>query len=727
MTHGSVLFLLVASALRAAAQGGGGAGGPPGGAGGPPGGGGAGGGVALEEPHITINSDVECSTNAAGPQTITGYIYCDNYFEFWFNGVLVKKDPMTFTPHNAVAVSFEWDGVSDKEYAIMCMDYASSSGYEYVETSSPGLGDGSLMAEFSDGTVTSAAWNVFVLTMGPTDASITAGCSSSNLAPCAVVSTPEPAGWMAGGYQGSGGWISATEYSAAQAGWGRTPTWDATLKCCGTATSPATQETLTNNGGCSVNYESATPAGAAVTVAEDECLDPKAFLSETRSKMIWSADLERDNKLLFRITVPANASTVVQCPTCSAPTVDQSAQRVRRELRTLSAAEWKKVTDAMWVMKNTAQAAGVETYGQAFRTYDHFPAKHAAAYADARGDQAHFGPQFMTWHSAFILEFENALLSVDSTIGALPYWDSTVTSPSIFSETYFGSAPGTGSGSQVVDGVFLNWPIKSSFSLSDYNPTGSSPYTGSPTGMLRGSTNNNANAMMTRFGSGTYSFGANEFWICANLDGFWYDWYKCVEGDATVTGSFHGGPHGQVGGSSGGNSGDFEDPITSPNDPLFFFHHAGVDRSMRWWMLQNAAKRSTFYGFPAANTEGIRENAGKSYYGQSLLDVMSSAWGFTAAELGFGSSSSLQTNADLLCHNGPTTSVYTYDSEVACSGGSSACSAVWGDTTASGATTTEASGDTTMTETNAQVANAGHRRHTAAVLISGFVVALAAN
>ena len=194
MTHGSVLFLLVASALRAAAQGGGGAGGPPGGAGGPPGGGGAGGGVALEEPHITINSDVECRTNAAGPQTITGYIYCDNYFEFWFNGVLVKKDPMTFTPHNAVAVSFEWDGVSDKEYAIMCMDYASSSGYEYVETSSPGLGDGSLMAEFSDGTVTSAAWNVFVLTMGPTDASITAGCSSSNLAPCAVVSTPEPAG-----------------------------------------------------------------------------------------------------------------------------------------------------------------------------------------------------------------------------------------------------------------------------------------------------------------------------------------------------------------------------------------------------------------------------------------------------------------------------------------------------------------------------------------------------
>jgi len=139
-------------------------------------------------------------------------------------------------------------------------------------------------------------------------------------------------------------------------------------------------------------------------------------------------------------------------------------------------------------------------------------------------------------------------------------------------------------------------------------------------------------------------------------------------GDATVSGSLHGGPHGQVGSSSGGNSGDFEDPVTSPNDPLFMFHHANVDRSMRWWMLKNAAKHSTFYGFPAANAEGIRENTGKSYYGQNLPDVMSSTWGFTAADLGFSSASGFQTNADLLCHNGPSASAHTYDTEVACSG-----------------------------------------------------------
>jgi hypothetical protein len=29
-------------------------------------------------------------------------IYCDNYFEFWFHGDWIAKDPLFFTPHQAV-------------------------------------------------------------------------------------------------------------------------------------------------------------------------------------------------------------------------------------------------------------------------------------------------------------------------------------------------------------------------------------------------------------------------------------------------------------------------------------------------------------------------------------------------------------------------------------------------------------------------------------------------
>ncbi|CAE7244829.1 unnamed protein product, partial [Symbiodinium sp. CCMP2456] len=56
---------------------------------------------------------------------ITGYIYCDNYFEFYFNGQLIAKDPLDFTPHNAVKVSFQYDETANmsKTYAILCLGF----------------------------------------------------------------------------------------------------------------------------------------------------------------------------------------------------------------------------------------------------------------------------------------------------------------------------------------------------------------------------------------------------------------------------------------------------------------------------------------------------------------------------------------------------------------------------------------------------------------------------
>jgi hypothetical protein len=37
--------------------------------------------------------------SSGSAQTITGHIFCDNQFEFYFNGQLVATDPMSFTPH----------------------------------------------------------------------------------------------------------------------------------------------------------------------------------------------------------------------------------------------------------------------------------------------------------------------------------------------------------------------------------------------------------------------------------------------------------------------------------------------------------------------------------------------------------------------------------------------------------------------------------------------------
>lgn len=236
--------------------------------------------------------------SVVGGELVTGYIYCDNSFEFYLNGQLIASDPVAFTPHNAVRVSYEWDGVSERTYAIMCQDYASASGYEYTETNRPQLGDGALLAEFSDGVKTSGAWKHYVVTHGPTDASIQAGCGPTNLGVCVVEDRGEPLDWAAPGF-GDSAWESATEFTTAQAGWGRTPSYDSSTGMCGQVTSPLTRANVDN-----------------VATEADACLNPQTVLcggdadcGASEAQMIWGASLDNDNKVLFRYTASPRTTT----------------------------------------------------------------------------------------------------------------------------------------------------------------------------------------------------------------------------------------------------------------------------------------------------------------------------------------------------------------------------------------------------------------------------------
>mmetsp|Transcript_10829 Transcript_10829/g.19248 ORF Transcript_10829/g.19248 Transcript_10829/m.19248 type:complete len:303 (-) Transcript_10829:164-1072(-) len=243
------------------------------------------------------------ASSALASETITGTIYCDNYFEFWFNGVKIAEDPLDFTPHQAVSVSFTYDGNSSKTYAILCQDYASDTGYEYISTSSPKLGDGALIAEFSDGTVTSSDWKSYVVTYGPTDASVSAGCSSSNLGPCEVEDRGTPTDWYTSEFDDSG-WDAATVYTAAEAGWGRTPSWSSSDGCC-SPTSPYTKESL---GCCNCNSDGTASGSTSVTVTEDQCLDPEVVLGSSSAIFLWGSSLTKDNKMLFRYASSASPS-----------------------------------------------------------------------------------------------------------------------------------------------------------------------------------------------------------------------------------------------------------------------------------------------------------------------------------------------------------------------------------------------------------------------------------
>ncbi len=226
---------------------------------------------------------VECPGT---PRTVVGTVYCDNLFTLWVNGRKVASDPVAFTPHQAVHVAFEWNGASSLTYAIQCEDYASESGYEYTGSNSPQLGDGALIAAFEDGlgTVTTANWRVYTATFGPTDASRSAGCSADNLDSCVVENRGMPEGWTQPDFDDSS-WAFATPYSAAEAGWGRRPTWSSKEGCC-TLTSPVDRSSL----GCDRSLQ------------ESECLDPRVEFAGSSAGFIWAADLERDNRVLFRYT-----------------------------------------------------------------------------------------------------------------------------------------------------------------------------------------------------------------------------------------------------------------------------------------------------------------------------------------------------------------------------------------------------------------------------------------
>uniref|UniRef100_A0A7R9V365 Tyrosinase copper-binding domain-containing protein n=1 Tax=Chlamydomonas euryale TaxID=1486919 RepID=A0A7R9V365_9CHLO len=102
--------------------------------------------------------------------------------------------------------------------------------------------------------------------------------------------------------------------------------------------------------------------------------------------------------------------------------------RVRKELRSLTDREMQLFVTGLATMLSVDTGAGQLLFGPKYKEYDYFIIKHTVATQTpvdgvCCSDVAHFGPWFLTWHEAFIMEFENALLSVVPELGALPYWE----------------------------------------------------------------------------------------------------------------------------------------------------------------------------------------------------------------------------------------------------------------------------------------------------------------
>jgi len=97
--------------------------------------------------------------------TITGTIYADNWFQLWFNDDFIAEDPVIWTPHQAVSVSFQAPREGQYTFAIYAKDF--SDDLTALEYNNNCVGDGGLRAIFDDGTVTNNKWKCKTIYYGP--------------------------------------------------------------------------------------------------------------------------------------------------------------------------------------------------------------------------------------------------------------------------------------------------------------------------------------------------------------------------------------------------------------------------------------------------------------------------------------------------------------------------------------------------------------------------------
>ncbi|KAI9193319.1 uncharacterized protein BJ171DRAFT_272697 [Polychytrium aggregatum] len=189
--------------------------------------------------------------------------------------------------------------------------------------------------------------------------------------------------------------------------------------------------------------------------------------------------------------------------------------------------------------------------------YDDFVTVHYNAAIPAHGQ-----PQFFPWHRKLLLDYEAALLSVDPTI-VLPYWDWTRDSQSPISSVLFAANAfgGDGSGDSycVTTGAFSSWSS---------NPNG----IWVPDRLsLRGKMSKPL-CLSRNFIQGAAFWSADSIGALINQKTDYDSFHQAIEGS----------PHGSVHTIIGGTYGDMT-PMSSTNDPIFFMHHAMVDKIWSRW------------------------------------------------------------------------------------------------------------------------------------------------
>ncbi|KAH7147166.1 monooxygenase [Dactylonectria estremocensis] len=208
--------------------------------------------------------------------------------------------------------------------------------------------------------------------------------------------------------------------------------------------------------------------------------------------------------------------------------------------------------------------------------------------------EIHFVANFLPWHRWYLQLHEDLLRTECGFNGTQPYWDwsidsdanNTPNSPVFDPVTGFGG-DGKRTGSDepgfqrcVVDGPFANTNLTLAMGWPNMNDPGNRLHCF--TREFNGGMGNDENGdpIIGDMQAGAYS---------SNVMNTIYAFENFPE----MVNMLEGLPHAQIHSIIFGDMG----PATSPNEPLFFLHHANVDRAWAKWQGRNVTRLADYAGF----------------------------------------------------------------------------------------------------------------------------------
>ncbi|MFJ5546574.1 tyrosinase family protein [Streptomyces sp. NPDC093225] len=242
---------------------------------------------------------------------------------------------------------------------------------------------------------------------------------------------------------------------------------------------------------------------------------------------------------------------------------------IRKNQASLTADEKKRFVNAILELKRNG-------------TYDAFVTTHNGfimSDTDSGERVGHRSPSFLPWHRRFLLQFEQALQAVDPSV-ALPYWDWTTdrdARSSLWAPDFLGGT-GRSRDGQVMDGPFASsagkWNINVRVDGRGYLRRA----LGASVAQLPTRAEVDSVLAMTTYDMAPWNSASNGF-------------RNHLEGWRGV--NLHNRVHVWVGGQMATG--------TSPNDPVFWMHHAFIDKLWAEW--QKRHPNSPY--LPAAGTPDV--------------------------------------------------------------------------------------------------------------------------